>query len=298
SESVCRFALSTNSLRSARHLYLRLTHPVFLCVAYLHFSSSAAPIGGGVSKMAAAGHAHNEHTANPVAALPAGAAPRQLSRLDRVILEIVETEQTYVRDLKSIVEDYLGCIIDCGALPLKPEQVSSLFCNIEDIYEFNSDLLEDLERSPDAAAIAECFVEQFCLHGGMFSPCLLCPRSSVAVLRDCMKNGSLVRFFQERQATLNHSLPLETYLLKPVQRILKYHLLLQELSKHIDKSDPGYEVVEDAIVTMTAVAWYINDMKRKQEHAVRLQVGHTERDGLTRQIVRPGDWTEHLLVNL
>ncbi|XP_008301696.1 mucin-19-like [Stegastes partitus] len=51
--------------------------------------------------------------------------------------------------------------------------------------------------------------------------------NSVAVLRECMKNESLVRFFQERQTTLNHSLPLETYLLKPVQRILKYHLLLQ-----------------------------------------------------------------------
>lgn len=148
-----------------------------------------------------------------------------------------------------------------------------------------------------------------------------------------MKNENLVRFFQERQTTLSHSLPLETYLLKPVQRILKYHLLLQvrrhgemhcssntsrtfpvqhlfwfwtrggerasgltcashvpeapgvfpsrwrspglsfqELSKHLEKSEPGYEVVEDAIITMTAVAWYINDMKRKQEHAVRLQV--------------------------
>lgn len=52
----------------------------------------------------------------------------------------------------------------------------------------------------------------------------------------------------------------------------------QELSKHFDKSDPGYEVVEDAIIAMTAVAWYINDMKRKQEHAVRLQVGQGSRD--------------------
>uniref|UniRef100_A0A3B4UR03 Pleckstrin homology domain containing, family G (with RhoGef domain) member 2 n=1 Tax=Seriola dumerili TaxID=41447 RepID=A0A3B4UR03_SERDU len=187
-----------------------------------------------------------------------------LSRLERVVMEIVETEQAYVRDLKNIVEDYLGCIIDCGALPLKPEQVSTLFCNIEDIYEFNSDLLEDLERSPHAAAIAECFVERV-------STVQLCVCVSVAVLRECMKNESLVHFFQERQMTLNHSLPLETYLLKPVQRILKYHLLLQELSKHFDKSAPGYEVVEDAIITMTAVAWYINDMKRKQEHAVRLQ---------------------------
>ncbi|XP_075871352.1 uncharacterized protein LOC142881150 [Nelusetta ayraudi] len=69
---------------------------------------------------------------------PVVAPPRQLSRLERVMLEIVETEQAYVRDLKSIVEDYLGCIIDSSTLPLKPEQVSTLFCNIEDIYEFNS----------------------------------------------------------------------------------------------------------------------------------------------------------------
>ncbi|KAM4590257.1 uncharacterized protein plekhg2 [Fundulus diaphanus] len=234
-------------------------------------NSGAPPTGGeGVAKSTAANHAHNGHITNAVAAMSAGATPRRLSRLERVILEIVETEQAYVRDLKSIVEDYLGCIIDCGALPLKPEQVSTLFCNVEDIYEFNSDLLEDLERSPDAAAIAECFVERSEAFDIYTLYCMNYP-NSVAVLRECMKNGSLVRFFQERQTTLSHSLPLETYLLKPVQRILKYHLLLQELSKHVDKSDPGYEVVEDAIITMTAVAWYINDMKRKQEHAVRLQ---------------------------
>ncbi|TRY89857.1 hypothetical protein DNTS_024921 [Danionella cerebrum] len=194
----------------------------------------------------------------------------KLSRLERVALEIVETEQAYVRDLKSIVEDYLGCIIDCGDLPLKPEEVSTLFCNIEDIYEFNSELLEDLERSPHAAAIAECFVERSEAFDIYTIYCMNYP-NSVSVLRDCMKNENLVRFFHERQTSLCHSLPLETYLLKPVQRILKYHLLLQELSKHFDKSDPGYEVVEDAIITMTAVAWYINDMKRKQEHAIRLQ---------------------------
>ncbi|XP_026234121.1 uncharacterized protein plekhg2 isoform X3 [Anabas testudineus] len=234
------------------------------------------PHGGGaggvcVAKVTGGGQSPNGHVANQVAAGAAAAAtPRQLSRLERVVMEIVETEQAYVRDLKSIVEDYLGCIIDCGALPLKPEQVSTLFCNIEDIYEFNSDLLEDLERCPHAAAIAECFVERSEAFDIYTLYCMNYP-NSVAVLRECMKNESLVRFFQERQTTLNHSLPLETYLLKPVQRILKYHLLLQELSKHFDKSDPGYEIVEDAIITMTAVAWYINDMKRKQEHAVRLQ---------------------------
>lgn len=41
-------------------------------------------------------------------------------------------------------------------------------------------------------------------------------------------------------------------------------------------------MVEEAIVSMTAVAWYINDMKRKQEHAARLQVspGRWRRGGV------------------
>ncbi|XP_043918011.1 pleckstrin homology domain-containing family G member 2 isoform X2 [Protopterus annectens] len=193
----------------------------------------------------------------------------KLSHVDRVVMEIVETEHAYVRDLKSIVEDYLGCIIDCGGLPLKPEDVSTLFCNIEDIYEFNSELLEDLERCRNASAIAECFVERSEEFDIYTLYCMNYP-NSVAVLNECMKNEVLVKFFRERQMMLSHSLPLETYLLKPVQRILKYHLLLQELAKHFDKNAEGYEIVEEAIITMTAVAWYINDMKRKQEHAARL----------------------------
>ncbi|KAK9394256.1 pleckstrin domain-containing family G member 2 [Crotalus adamanteus] len=194
----------------------------------------------------------------------------KLSHLDRVVLEIVETEQAYVRDLRSIVEDYLGCIFDCGQVSLKPDQVGALFCNIEDIYEFNSELLEDLERNTSAHAIADCFVQRSEEFDIYTLYCMNYP-NSVSVLRQCMEDDSLAKFFRERQATLSHSLPLETYLLKPVQRILKYHLLLQELAKHYDKSSPGYDSVEEASITMTAVAWYINDMKRKQEHASRLQ---------------------------
>ena len=55
---------------------------------------------------------------------------------------------------------------------------------------------------------------------------VLCLRRSVAVLTECMRNKALAKFFRERQESLRHSLPLGSYLLKPVQRILKYHLLL------------------------------------------------------------------------
>ncbi|XP_039978743.1 pleckstrin homology domain-containing family G member 1-like [Xiphias gladius] len=39
----------------------------------------------------------------------------------------------------------------------------------------------------------------------------------------------------------------------------------------MEKDTENYEVVQEAIDTMQRVAWHINDMKRKHEHAVRLQ---------------------------
>ncbi|XP_046506807.1 pleckstrin homology domain-containing family G member 3-like isoform X2 [Equus quagga] len=201
----------------------------------------------------------------------AAAAPaHKLSYLGRVVREIVETERMYVQDLRSIVEDYLLKIIDTPGL-LKPEQVSALFGNIENIYALNSQLLRDLDScNSDPVAVASCFVERSQEFDIYTQYCNNYP-NSVAALTECMRDKQQAKFFRDRQELLQHSLPLGSYLLKPVQRILKYHLLLQEIAKHFDEEEDGFEVVEDAIDTMTCVAWYINDMKRRHEHAVRLQ---------------------------
>lgn len=90
----------------------------------------------------------------------AAAPAHKLSYLGRVVREIVETERMYVQDLRSIVEDYLLKIIDTPGL-LKPEQVSALFGNIENIYALNSQLLRDLDScNSDPVAVASCFVER------------------------------------------------------------------------------------------------------------------------------------------
>ncbi|KAM9354873.1 LOW QUALITY PROTEIN: pleckstrin homology domain-containing family G member 3-like [Pholidichthys leucotaenia] len=191
----------------------------------------------------------------------------KLTFVDRVVMEIIETERMYVKDLRSIVEDYLAHIIDMGNLPIRPEQVCALFGNIEDIYEFNSELLQSLDMCEnDPVAVAQCFVNKSEYFEIYTQYCTNYP-NSVAALTDCMRRQNFREVLQERQAALKRSLPL-AYLLKPVQRILKYHLLLQEIAKHFDSDEEGYDVVQEAIDTMTG-GWYINDMKRKHEHAVR-----------------------------
>ncbi|XP_037602513.1 pleckstrin homology domain-containing family G member 3 isoform X3 [Sebastes umbrosus] len=209
-------------------------------------------------------------TTSPVITRAMAPNPK-LTYVDRVVMEIIETERMYVKDLRSIVEDYLAHIIDMSNLPIRPEQVCGLFGNIEDIYEFNSELLQSLDMCEnDPVAIARCFVDKSEYFEIYTQYCTNYP-NSVAALTDCMSSKTLAKFFRDRQAALKRSLPLGSYLLKPVQRILKYHLLLQEIAKHFDSDEEGYEVVQEAIDTMTGVAWYINDMKRKHEHAVRVQ---------------------------
>lgn len=256
----------------------------------LELSPSAADMGTEVSdkvevslRASRSRNNNNNNTANrasmdgsrqpplsPFAAKAMAPNPK-LSYVDRVVMEIIETERMYVRDLRSIVEDYLAHIIDTPELSIRPEQVCALFGNIEDIYGFNSELLQALDMCEnDPVAIAQCFVEKSDYFDIYTQYCTNYP-NSVAALTECMRDKFLAKFFRERQASLKRSLPLGSYLLKPVQRILKYHLLLQEIAKHFDPQELGYEVVEEAIDTMTGVAWYINDMKRKHEHAVRLQ---------------------------
>lgn len=60
-----------------------------------------------------------------------------------------------------------------------------------------------------------------------------------------MRFNRPVQFLSQHcQQVLGHSLPLSSQLIKPVQRILKYRLLLEELNKHFDQKNPAYETVQ------------------------------------------------------
>lgn len=56
--------------------------------------------------------------------------------------------------------------------------------------------------------------------------CTNYPRT-MDVLSELTRDKDISVLFREQQLKLKHPLPLGSYLLKPVQRILKYHLLLQ-----------------------------------------------------------------------
>ncbi|XP_065226790.1 rhoGEF domain-containing protein gxcJ isoform X2 [Planococcus citri] len=189
----------------------------------------------------------------------------------RVVAEILETELAYVDDLHQIITGYLDeWRNDCNCA-LSSEQINDLFGNIEEIYHFNRCFLWELEQcGQDPVKIAGSFVENNCNFSIYAAYCTHYPRS-MNILTELMRQEKTAHIFRERQISLHHTLPLGSYLLKPVQRILKYHLLLQNMVKHTPPDTVGYNDITVALSTMTGIAHHINTMKRRHEHAIRVQ---------------------------
>lgn len=78
-----------------------------------------------------------------------------------------------------------------------------------------------------ATKTANCFLQHHTGFSLLYNEyCTSYPRT-MEVLGQLTRDEKMAPLFRERQIALGHALPLGSYLLKPVQRILKYHLLLQ-----------------------------------------------------------------------
>uniref|UniRef100_A0AAY4E9B2 Guanine nucleotide exchange factor DBS-like n=1 Tax=Denticeps clupeoides TaxID=299321 RepID=A0AAY4E9B2_9TELE len=181
------------------------------------------------------------------------------NRRRHIMTELIETERLYVEELQSIMEGYAAALDNSELSHLIPPGLDNkkevLFGNLSEIYEFhNRTFLKELENCIEKPElVGTCFLkrkeelqiyEKYCQNK---------PRSE-ALWRQC--GDSL--FFQECQKRLDHKLSLDAYLLKPVQRITKYQLMLKEMLK-CSKNSEGTVELEEALATMLDIIKSVND---------------------------------------
>ncbi|XP_017116502.1 uncharacterized protein LOC108138668 isoform X1 [Drosophila elegans] len=190
--------------------------------------------------------------------------PPAMSVLEKTCLEIVDSERSFVEDLGQVIKGYLLDWKERACL--RVDELQILFANIEEIYEFNSMLLQRLiNTGRDPGRIARCFID---LRDGFDVYTTYCTSypEAISLLTKLLQATHTYSLLASTQKLLQHRLPLGSYLLKPVQRILKYHLLLDSLRKHCDVKE-----VADAHVIMRQVAYHIDQVKRKQEQQSRVK---------------------------
>lgn len=183
--------------------------------------------------------------------------PEQVTR--HIMKELIATERIYVDELLSVLLGYRAEMEDPSVCNLLPSDLRSqrdiLFGNMPEIYQFHSRMfLQDLQSCMETPErVGGCFIDRKDKFQVYERYCQNKPHSELL-----WRQFADLPFFQECQKKLDHKLALDSYLLKPIQRLTKYQLLLKELLKHCTEEQYRCEL-QEALDSMLELLKSVND---------------------------------------
>ncbi|XP_069783458.1 proto-oncogene vav-like isoform X3 [Narcine bancroftii] len=216
-------------------------------------------------------------------------APR-LTEFDKRICclqEIKQTEEKYTETLESIHQYFYKPLQRF----LNPHDLEDIFINIEKLLYVHKSLLEEIQTSimlNSAQNLYEIFnnyKKKLLLYGRYCSQVeaaskhldkIASSREDIRLkLEECSKRANNGRF------------TLRDLLMVPMQRVLKYHLLLQELVKHT--TDPrDKENLRMALDSMRDLAQCVNEVKRDSETLKQITSFQCSIDNLNQSLANYG----------
>lgn len=200
-------------------------------------------------------------------------------RLRKVIQELMDTEKSYVKDLSCLFELYLEPLQ--SETFLTQDEMESLFGSLPEMLEFQKVFLETLEDGIAASSDFDVletpsqfrkllfslggsflyYADHFKLYSGFCANHIKVQK----VLERAKTDKAFKAFLDARNPTKQHASTLESYLIKPVQRVLKYPLLLKELVSLTDHESEEHYHLTEALKAMEKVASHINEMQKIYE---------------------------------
>ncbi|CAN9498321.1 unnamed protein product [Ophioblennius macclurei] len=172
-----------------------------------------------------------------------------------VVNEMIQSEKDYVKDLGVIVEGFMSRLEVRGIPEDMRGKDKIVFGNIQQIYDWHRDFfLVELERCvQNHDLLADLFIRHERRLHMYIVYCQNKPRSEFIVIE-------YETFFEEIQHEISCRMSISDYLIKPIQRITKYQLLLKDFLKYTSKAGLDCEEIEKAVELMSLVPKRCNDM--------------------------------------
>ncbi|XP_070806055.1 kalirin [Pituophis catenifer annectens] len=172
-----------------------------------------------------------------------------------VLNELIQTEKDYVKDLGTVVEGFMKRIEEKGVPEDMKGKDKIVFGNIHQIYDWHKDFfLAELEKClQEHDRLAQLFIKHERRLHMYVVYCQNKPKSEY-IVAEC---GT---YFEEVQQEINQRLTLSDFLIKPIQRITKYQLLLKDFLKYSEKAGLDCSETEKAVELMCLVPKRCNDM--------------------------------------
>ncbi|CAK6958534.1 rho guanine nucleotide exchange factor 38 [Scomber scombrus] len=203
---------------------------------------------------------------------------RKMNRRAKVIQELMQTEKDYLTDLELCIREVVQPLRN-----LQIVDIDRLFTNMETVCEVSAALLHRLQEAmadpdPEAVVIGEVFIQAKAALEDVYKIyCYHHDEANIA-LKSYEKDEEIKKHFttcvlalkkiydQEGKPNL---LDMGSLIIKPVQRIMKYPLLLNELWQATPEDLPDYRPLQEALTAAKIINVNINEFKRRKDIAMK-----------------------------
>uniref|UniRef100_A0A8C3KJZ9 Dynamin-binding protein n=1 Tax=Calidris pygmaea TaxID=425635 RepID=A0A8C3KJZ9_9CHAR len=210
---------------------------------------------------------------------------RMLEKRSKVIEELLQTERDYIRDLEMCVERIM--------VPLQQAQMQNidsegLFGNIHMVISFSKQLLSALEASD---AIGPVFLTRRAELESVYRVYCQNHDEAIALLETYEKDEKMQKLLLDLLDSLRslysewgctNYINLGSFLIKPVQRVMRYPLLLMELLSATPEAHPDKAPLTAAVLAVKEINVNINEYKRRKDLVLKYRKG--DEDSLMEKI--------------
>jgi len=150
------------------------------------------------------------------------------------VREIIDTEAKYVENLEQVIEVYIKPLRSDAMTKqslITVQELKVIFAELEIIQSFSRTLLKQLQERLDKwfpnQKIGDVFGQLIDFFKIYTQYVINYPRAMETLAHCKQKNAAFLQFIQEREQKTGCIIPIENFLIMPVQRIPRYALLME-----------------------------------------------------------------------
>lgn len=219
-------------------------------------------------------------TAPEPARCPRQPDPRSKPQVDmrkHVIMTLLDTEQSYVESLRTLMQGYMKPLKQPeNSLLCDPSLVDEIFDQIPELLEHHEQFLEQIhdcvQNWHEKQKVGDLLVQSFSkdVLVNIYSAYIdnfLNAKDAVRIAKEA--RPAFMKFLEQSMRENKEKQALSDLMIKPVQRIPRYELLVKDLLKHTPEDHPDHPFLIDAQRNIKQVAERINKGMKSAEEVER-----------------------------
>ncbi|EHA99912.1 Rho guanine nucleotide exchange factor 17 [Heterocephalus glaber] len=201
----------------------------------------------------------------------------QVDMRKHVTMTLLDTEQSYVESLRTLMQGYMQPLKQPeNSLLCDPSLVDEIFDQIPELLEHHEQFLEQVRHCVQTwhaqQKVGSLLVQSFSkdVLVNIYSAYIdnfLNAKDAVRVAKET--RPAFLKFLEQSMRENKEKQALSDLMIKPVQRIPRYELLVKDLLKHTPEDHPDHPLLLDAQRNIKQVAERINKGVRSAEEAER-----------------------------